>query len=441
MAFVPYYILILYFTIIVDYFAGIYIYESSGKRKTYYFIFSIAINICVLGFFKYFNFFNENIMEIANFLNWNYSVESLKIILPIGLSFHTFQAMSYLIEIYRGNQKPEKHFGIYSLYVMYFPQLVAGPIERPGNLLHQFYEKHDFDYNRVSNGLKRMAWGFFKKCVIADRLAFFVDLVYNNPSDFNGFHIFIASVFFVFQLYCDFSGYSDIAIGSSQIMGIKLMENFKWPLISETMTEFWRRWHISLSSWFNDYLYTPIVWYYRDLGNASIIIAIFITFFLSGLWHGAGWNFILYGILFGIALIFEFRTKKIRKKLSRKMPFWLFRALSIFFTFMYLTFCVIFFRSGSITDAFYMIIKMFDFSFSQLSLSMFGEGKEEIELLLSVLLIIFLEFVQYFERNNKIDILIEKRHPLIRYAVYFTIINIIVYFGIFKNQQFIYFQF
>lgn len=247
MFFIPAYILILFITIFIDYFAGIWIEKSTnqGKKKTYL-ILSIISTCLFLFIFKYFNFFTDNFNGIAQLIHWNYSLKTMAIILPIGLSFHTFQSLSYVIEVYNGNQKAEKHFGIYSLYVMFYPQLVAGPIERPQNLLHQFYEKHEFDYVRVSNGLKLMAWGLFKKVVIADRLSVFVNQVYNNPYDYKGLSLVVATIFFTFQIYCDFSGYSDIAIGSAQVMGFKLMDNFNRPYFSKSISEFWKRWHISL---------------------------------------------------------------------------------------------------------------------------------------------------------------------------------------------------
>ena len=258
MAFVPVYILILGFTIVVDYFAGILIENAQGRRRKWLLIVSLVSNIGVLFIFKYFNFFNTNLKALAEAIHWNYSLESLSIALPIGLSFHTFQAMSYTIEVYRGNQKAERRFGIYALYVMFYPQLVAGPIERPQNLLPQFYEKHDFDYQRVTDGLKLMAWGFFKKIVIADRLAVAVNLVYNAPYKYTGLPLIIATYFFAFQIYCDFSGYTDIARGAARVMGFRLMKNFNRPYFATSVADFWTRWHISLSTWFKDYLFTPL---------------------------------------------------------------------------------------------------------------------------------------------------------------------------------------
>ena len=241
MSFVPVFILILAFTITVDYFAGMYIEAAVGKRKKQLLIASIIANVGVLFIFKYFNFANQNIAELAHFLDWNYTLEGLSLILPIGLSFHTFQSLSYTIEVYRGRQKAERKFGIFALYVMFYPQLVAGPIERPQNLLHQFYIKHELDWQRIGSGLELMLYGFFKKLFIADNLAPFVNQVYDHPADYNAISFIIATVFFAFQIYCDFSGYSDIAIGAARVMGIRLMQNFRQPYFSQSVGEFWRR--------------------------------------------------------------------------------------------------------------------------------------------------------------------------------------------------------
>ncbi|MGZ3884299.1 MAG: MBOAT family O-acyltransferase, partial [Bacteroidia bacterium] len=259
MFFKPVYILILFGTIIIDYYAGIKLEETADKKKKKLFlVLSLVANIGVLVVFKYYNFINTNITDLLSAFGAHNPIPFLKILLPIGLSFHTFQAMSYTIEIYRGNQKAERHFGIYSLYVMFYPQLVAGPIERPQNVMHQFHETHRFDYTDVSAGLKLMLWGFFKKVVIADRLAIGVDEVYDHVHSYSGIALIMATVFFAIQIYCDFSGYSDIALGTARVMGFRLMTNFNRPYASRSVSEFWSRWHISLSSWFRDYLYIPL---------------------------------------------------------------------------------------------------------------------------------------------------------------------------------------
>lgn len=238
MVFVPVYILILGFTIVIDYFAGILLEKTVGKKRKYWLIASLIANIGVLAVFKYYNFLNNNLSEFLSSIGYHNIVPNLSILLPIGLSFHTFQAMSYTIEVYRGHQKAERHFGIYSLYVMFYPQLVAGPIERPQNLLHQFYEKHEFNYERVVEGLKLMLWGLFMKLVIADRLAIYVNAVYNNVGQHSGKTLALATIFFAFQIYCDFAGYSNMAIGAARVMGFKLMTNFNRPYFSRSISEF-----------------------------------------------------------------------------------------------------------------------------------------------------------------------------------------------------------
>ena len=282
MAFVPLYILILGFTIVVDYFAGIYIENAAGRRRKILLICSLVANIGILAVFKYYNFINDNISILATNLNLTNNIPYLNILLPIGLSFHTFQAMSYTIEVYRGNQKAEKHFGIYSLYVMFYPQLVAGPIERPQNILSQMHVKHEFSYANISAGLKQMAWGFFKKLVVADRLSIYVETVYPNPELHNGTTVVISSLFFAIQIYCDFSGYSDIAIGAARTMGFDLMTNFKRPYFATSISDFWSRWHISLSTWFRDYLYIPLggnrVKVSRRFLNLFIVFIVIIIF-------------------------------------------------------------------------------------------------------------------------------------------------------------------
>ncbi|MEO7524276.1 MAG: MBOAT family O-acyltransferase, partial [Ferruginibacter sp.] len=250
MFFIPVYILILFFTIIIDYAAGIMI-ERSNNNKKHFLILSIIANVGVLAFFKYFNFLAVNVNSVAD----ENIIPVLNIILPIGLSFHTFQAMSYTIEVYRGNQKAEKHLGIYALYVMFYPQLVAGPIERPQNILPQFKIKHSFNIDLLYSGLRLMLWGLYKKVVVADRLSIYVDAIYNSPLEYSNFlNVLIAFFFFSIQIYCDFSGYSDIAIGAARVLGIDLMVNFNRPYESKNIREFWSRWHISLSTWFRDYV-------------------------------------------------------------------------------------------------------------------------------------------------------------------------------------------
>ena len=360
MAFVPVYILILAFTIMVDYFAGIWIERNEGRKRKLLLTASILANLSVLSFFKYFNFLNESIAAAVRGLGFHYGVPDLGIILPIGLSFHTFQSLSYTVEVYRKHQKAEHHFGIFALYVMFYPQLVAGPIERPENLLRQLNSsdlgkgiRSFFDQDRVVAGLRQMLWGFFKKVVIADRCAVVVDQVYNNPGHYGSLSIALATYLFGIQIYCDFSGYTDIALGAARVMGFKLMVNFRTPFRSASISEFWSRWHISLSSWFRDYLYIPLGgnrvvkwrWYYN----------LMIVFLVSGLWHGADWTYVIWGGLHGIylvlAIVFAPLLVRFSGLLGLKGRPRLKHALNVFITVQLVSFAWIFFRANNIHDA------------------------------------------------------------------------------------------
>ena len=280
MTFIPKYILILFLAIGVDYFAGIRIEASQSMRqKKAYLILSIITTCLILFLFKYFNFFSSNVKAIADFFNLNYPPIVLKIALPIGLSFHTFQSLSYVIEVYFGRQKAEKHLGIYALYVMFFPQLVAGPIERPQGLLPQLKDKHSFSGSMATEGLRQILWGLFKKVVIADSCSGLVSYIFSDYQHLNGASLLWGAILFSIQIYGDFSGYSDIALGSAKLFGIRLMRNFNYPFFSKNITEFWQRWHISLSSWLRDYLYTPLSISTRNWGLFGIIFSIIITFF------------------------------------------------------------------------------------------------------------------------------------------------------------------
>jgi len=305
------YALLLVISTLIDYFCslmmGRYPEEEKQKRKPFLYL-SLISNLGILFTFKYFNFFSASFTSLLKSLGYDYAAPAFSLLLPMGISFYTFQTMSYTIDVYHSRLKPEKHLGVFALFVTFFPQLVAGPIERAGNLLEQLKVDHKFSYANVIAGLQLMAWGFFKKIVIADNLAIMVNNVYNNPTQYTGVSLILATVFFAFQIYCDFSAYSDIAIGSAQVMGFTLMQNFNRPYFSKTIGEFWNRWHISLFTWFRDYLYIPLGgnrvvkwrWYYN----------LFITFLVSGFWHGANWTFIVWGALHGFYLVFANITAK-----------------------------------------------------------------------------------------------------------------------------------
>lgn len=430
MAFVPVYILILGFTIVIDYFAGILLEEKKGKTRKIYLIASLCANIGVLAVFKYYNFFNHNVDKFYGLFDASTPLPYLSILLPIGLSFHTFQAMSYTIEVYRGNQKAERNFGIYSLYVMFYPQLVAGPIERPQNLLHQFYEKHSYDFERIKSGLMMIAFGMFKKVVIADRISIAVDHVYSTSGNQNSLTLIIATVLYAIQIYCDFSGYSEIAVGTAKVMGFTLMDNFRAPYFSKSIAEFWKRWHISLSTWFKDYLYVP-------LGGNRVPIPrwffnLFIVFLVSGLWHGANWTFIIWGALHGIYLIVAIIKDKYFGGIKGKFDkFFLMPYLKILVTFILVDFAWIFFRANSFSHAIEIIKGIFKFSFE----GSMTFGLNNNELIFSFILIILLFLKEKF--FLKID-----THNTKVFIILFLLIAVVCYlFGVFGQKQFIYFQF
>src|SRR6266851_2413487 len=329
----------------------LYFIAPQGIRWLLLLIGSIVVTCLILFFFKYYDFVAWNVTEASRLLHSNVTMAALHLVLPIGLSFHTFQSLSYVIEVYRGNQKAERHFGIYALYVMFYPQLVAGPIERPQNLLHQFREHHKFNYDQVVSGLRLMAWGLFKKAVIADRLALFVSPVYDKPGQYDGGVLLVATVFFSFQVFCDFSGYTDIARGAARVMGFELMINFDRPYAATSVSDFWRRWHISLSTWLRDYIFEPVALGLRELGMIGIVAAFLLTFFISGLWHGANWTFVTWGMLHGFALTFEAVFARQRRKLAKVIPAPLFHAVMLTLTFSFVSFTYIFFRARSMADA------------------------------------------------------------------------------------------
>lgn len=437
MAFVPIYIMILIFTIIIDYFAGIYIERTTGKRKKWLLIASIVANVGVLAFFKYYNFLNDTLTALLHGADFENPIPYLSVILPIGLSFHTFQAMSYTIEIYRGEQPAEKHFGIFSLYVMFYPQLVAGPIERPQNLLPQFRKKHSFDYANVVDGLKMMLWGLFIKIVIADRLAIYVDAVYNNPGQHNGTTLIVATVFFAFQIYCDFAGYSSIAIGAAKVMGFKLMTNFNRPYLSRNISEFWKRWHISLSTWFRDYLYI-------SLGGNRVTVPrwyfnLFFVFVVSGLWHGANWTFILWGALNGFYLVFAIIAKPVNEKIGSWVGIKKHSAfntfLQIVITFILSCFAWVFFRANHVSDAFDIIGKMFSPSGSLY----IGTPSTMIFSVFGIIFLLIAELkAEFFPHGIS---LVNNTHRPVRYLSYSLMVILILLIGVFDGGQFIYFQF
>ncbi|MSQ79658.1 MAG: MBOAT family protein [Flavobacteriaceae bacterium] len=436
MVFRPEYILILSLTIGVDYYAGLRIHKAEGKQRKIWLGFSLVSTCLILCVFKYFDFIGQNINVLFGAVGWEKSFPLLEIMLPIGLSFHTFQSLSYVIEVYRGKQQPEKHFGIYSLYVMFYPQLVAGPIERPQNLLHQFRERKQLSPAFISEGLMLILWGFFKKLCIADRLGEYVEVVFNDPAAASGTETLLAIWFFAIQIYCDFSGYSDIAIGTAKCMGFSLSPNFNRPYAALSLRDFWNRWHISLSSWFRDYVYIPLGG--NKSGIRRHIINLMLTFILSGLWHGARWNFVAWGALHGVFMVLSIAGTGKREAERRPFPL---RGLGAwFFTFNLVCLLWVFFAAKSIGQA-VEVLKGLGHTYS-ISFP-FGSRFEIVtDLLIALPLLFILFFSEWKLGSNPLYSFTQNKSLSKQWGWAWALGFLILCFGAFtKTQTFIYFQF
>ena len=435
------------FSTAVDYLIGqrLKLEERQSKRKLLLWT-SIIVNLGFLGFFKYYNFFLESLVDAFSFFGTQVNVNSLEIILPVGISFYTFQTLSYTIDVYRKKLEPTQDFIAFSAFVCFFPQLVAGPIERATNLLPQFYKKRSFEYDKAVDGMRQILWGLFKKVVIADNSAEFANEIFNNSNDMNGSTLALGAIFFSFQIYGDFSGYSDIAIGTSRLFGFDLKQNFASPYFSRDIGEFWRRWHISLSTWFRDYLYIPLG---GSRGGTSMKVRNTLAIFLvSGFWHGANWTFIIWGALNAIYFLPLLLTNNNRKNLgvvaegkilpSRR------ELVAMLSTYILTVFTWIFFRAENIGHAFIYIKGIFNMSFFE-SIQIITSLNDLFNLLTTIMLIIVLLISEWLTRQHK--------HPMeyfaknetnrtLRYILYSLMTIIIIFFGNFiDSRQFIYFQF
>ena len=429
MAFIPKYIFILFFIIIIDYLSAIAIEKNEGKLKLAYLIASLSANILLLCFFKYFNFLNDNLAPLFSLFGKDFHPINLQIILPIGLSFHTFQSMSYTIEVYRGKQKAEKHIGYFANYVLFFPQMVAGPIERYDRLGQELKKEQNLIYQNISDGLKLVLFGLFVKMTIADNIAPFVNQIYNDPLKHSSEEVLLGVFMFSFQIYADFFGYSTIALGSAKILGITIMDNFKTPYFSKSVTEFWSRWHISLSSWFKDYLYIPLG------GNRVAIprwsLNILIVFMLSGLWHGANWTFVVWGALHGLVLLIERYFSKIFM-FEIKKEWSLLNVFLILKTFIVTSFIWIFFRAENFNKAKEIISVIFinnNIKFNVISLKV---------PLITILGLIIFDFFQY---NSRFDKKLNTFKAPYRWAIYSFLLFCLFALSGTEKFSFIYFQF
>lgn len=451
MAFVPVYILILAFTILIDYASAILIEQAVEEKKKICLYLSIVANLGTLAVFKYSNFLDANLAALADFFDFRYPLHHFEILLPIGLSFHTFQSLSYTIEVYRGTQKAERHLGIFALYVMFYPQLVAGPIERPQNLLRQLRQEHHFDLKRTGSGIRRMTWGFFKKVVIADGLATYVDQVYTAPTSFYGVSLILATVFFAVQIYCDFSGYSDIAIGAAQVMGFRLMENFRQPYLARSIADFWRRWHVSLSTWFKDYVYIPMGG--NRVASGRHCLNLLVTFLLSGFWHGASWTFVIWGGLHGAYLILFSCLEKLKRKAAilaqLDMSTAFFRSIQTGVVFLLVCFGWIFFRAENLHDACYIAANLhrgvwtffagFHFAAAEEILGRMGLTLSRLATLSAAMAVLVL--VEIVRESEQLKEKVARLPTFFRVFSFYVLVLSILSLGEFKNAPFIYFQF
>ena len=425
---------------IVDFYVGKTLYKTENKKKRkHLLLISLVVNLGFLVYFKYANFFIESFVDAFKLFGSNIEVSTLNIILPVGISFYTFQTLSYTIDIYRKQLKPTGNLLAFFSFVAFFPQLVAGPIERASHLLPQFYKTYKFNYNQVKSGLLLMAFGLFKKMVIADRAAVLVNQVYNNPGDYHGYVTIIATVLFAFQIYCDFSGYSDIAIGAARTMGFDLMKNFDSPYFSKSITEFWRRWHISLSTWFRDYVYIPLGG--SRNGKYKTYFNLFIVFLVSGLWHGAAMTFVIWGAIHGIFIVVEKALTKIRKKIFTSKKHVLNYVLALPFTFIIVCFAWVFFRANSFKDALLIIKNSFQ-NGAEANIYNLGLVKHEFSLL--VIMIILLVSFELIHKKMNVSKLLSRLYLPLRWSFYLIITFCIMIFGVYGDnviKDFIYFQF
>lgn len=422
------------FSTIIDFYLGIVIENPRfDKQKKKLLLLSLVSNLGLLFVFKYFNFFLDSFLTISTLIGFPVNVRLLNIVLPVGISFYTFQTLSYTIDVYRGKISATRDFILFASYVTFFPQLVAGPIERARSILPQLSKKRTFDWNQSRDGVRKIILGFFKKVVIADSLSPMVDFTFNNYQELSSLALLLGAFYFTIQIYCDFSGYSDIAIGISKLFGINLMENFNYPYFSKNIGEFWKRWHISLTTWFRDYLYFPLG---GSLGSlAAAIRNVAIVFIISGLWHGAKWTYIFWGVIHVVFYIPYFLRRRTGNKINTLLSFLVLKnkALGIFSTFSIVMLSWIFFRSNSIVDAWRYILRLFSFTGdNQLILNPANNLNSGYYLLYTCF---FLLIEYYISLNKKETILFERGLNIL------LLLIILFFVQIQEAESFIYFQF
>ena len=430
----PKYALLILTSTLVDYVAGIAMAASdSRRRRTQLLLLSLAVNLGILFTFKYANFALVGLEALSSWLSVPIDLPALDVLLPVGISFYTFQTLSYTIDVYRGRIGAERNFLRFALFVSFFPQLVAGPIERAASLLPQIRRRHDFDLPRVWSGLQLMAWGLFKKVVIADRLAIYVDAIWASPELYEGPSLLLASYFFAFQIYCDFSGYSDIAIGGARILGFDLMQNFRQPFLSKTMPEFWQRWHISLMTWFRDYVFMPMA--LLRTGWIWIYFTIFTVMLVSGIWHGAAWTFVVWGAVHGLLMCLSRLTLSLRDRFYAAVgaPAPLVVVIRTVITFHLFVLSLVLFRSTSLSEGVYILTHLLS-GWPELHM-------DRAPMVQGVIGIALLMLVQIGQSRGPLLPKLRGRPLAVRWAVYYAVFFAIAFFGVDRGRSFIYFQF
>ena len=425
---------------VLNYFTGLGLVAIKTKQKRKrLFWFAVYLDIGILAFYKYINFISENINVVLGLFPSQPEIPYLSIIIPVGISYYTFQALGYIIRINRGSEQPEKNFIKFALYLTFFPKFLAGPVERSNHFFPQLQKPILFNSENVSAGGRLFLWGLFKKVVIGNNLAAPVMTVYGDVHEYSGFPLLMVFIVQVIHLYCDFSGYTDMALGSARLFGIKLADNFNRPFFAKNVGEFWRRWHLSLSSWCNDFIFSPFIVKYRKMGQKAAIIGIFLTFFVIGIWHGANWTFVVLGILQGIAISYEFYTKRKRIQIASKLPAKFVTFTSRLITFVFFCFTLVFFNSQNISDAAYFITHLF----SNFELKMTGHGlvyeKLNFGIALAAFLVLFI--IEYYQEKG-VDLVkwFLNRSRIIRWSGYYLLIIMIYYFSS-SDSTFVYLKF
>ena len=451
LSFIPVFLLLLALIVIINYFMAGWLAKIPEERNNLFFIGIVSANLLILAFFKYFNnLFPDTQVHLYN-VDLFFRVDPVnKLILPLGFSYIIFTVLSYQIEVKRKNIQPENHFGFFSLYLLFFPKITQGPIERPQHFIPQLHRDHKFDYTTVVNGLKQILWGYFKKIVVADRLAIYVNAVYNNNENHNGTSLLVATVFFAFQIYADFSGYTDIALGSAKLFGFRLTDNFRRPYFATSVKDFWDRWHITFSTWLRDYIFLPLAYfmankmkkptYLRISSDKWIyLIGIMTTFAICGIWHGVGWTYLVWGLLFGLFLTWANWTKtfnkNLRKRLHIRKSSQFYIIYQIVITFSLVSFAWIFFRADSLRDALGIVEKIFTTAGP-----VFSENASNlIFAVMGIVLLVLIDLKREFF-NDRISVLYSKNSVIRICGIVFLILLILVT-GVFDGGQFIYFQF